>query len=460
MFPKVITTEAEYLELRQKLANSQERSVIVPIWADNKAHPVVNPPTVLFVYVDNEVYVMSFSHNEAPNVPLEWLKKLEFYNTITPNKKDLLYWLSDGSYTTLYDGMGIEYYLTGNASDFEKSCDSVAIREMQTKHSSLHNINRAAPLMKWLEYADCVKDSLLKLDASKISKMGYYFFNTILIPTYQFIERAGLQIDETEFIKHFGSKARSLIHDGKVYSYYYSYTTTGRPSNSFGGINFAALNKTDGSRKAFVSRFPNGKLVLLDFESFHLRLIARMMGYPQPTERFHEFLAKQYFQTSVITKEQYEEGKKKTFGYLYGTDTSNTTIDFFTKVYELIDKIYDGSVQKGAFQNKLGRVIQLENVESPTKAKIFNYIIQSAETQVATHLMNRLTPLYENKSSKIVLYTYDSILIDWDVENDGRGLIKQTKDSLETPLPAFEGQATGYPTRQYEGVNYHEMIAI
>lgn len=461
MFPKVITTETEYLELVRKLVNPPERSVLVPIWADKKAHPVVNPPTVLFVYLGQEVYVLSFSHNEAPTIPLKWLTRFDCGNAITPNKKDLLYWFCDGPHPGLHDGMGIEYYATGNASEYDKMCDSTTIKEMHTKHSMLHNVNRAAPLMKWLEYADCVKDSLLKLDASKISKAGYFFFNSILIPTYQFIERSGLAIDEVEFAKHFGGKqARSLIHEGKVYSYYYPYTTTGRPSNSFGGINFAALNKHDGSRKSFKSRFPNGKLVLLDFESFHLRLIARMMGYQQPKERFHEFLAKQYFQTATITPEQYDEGKKLTFGYLYGTDTSNTTIDFFNQVYALIDKIYDGSVQKGAFQNKLGRVIQLENIEAPTKAKVFNYIIQSYETQVAANLMNRLIPLYENHTSKIILYTYDSILIDWDVDNDGRGVIKQTKEMLEQPMSALSGDPAGYPTKQYEGVNYHEMTAI
>lgn len=460
MFPKVITTEEDYAAVRQKLC-SPTRSYLIPIWADEHTHPAVNPPTVLFIYINDETYVMSFSHNEAQTVPLEWLQKLTYDNGVTPNKKDLLYWLADGQHPGLHDGMGIEYYATGSVTDYEQLCDFAAIRDIHNKHMGLHNVNRAVPLMKLLEQADCVKASLTKLDASNISKSGYFFFNSILIPTYQFIERSGLAIDEAEFAKHFGHKLiRSVVHDKKVYSYYYPYTTTGRPSNSFGGINFAALNKTDGSRKAFISRFPNGKLVLLDFESFHLRLIAHMMKYPQPTERFHEFLAKQYFQTDTITPEQYDEGKKLTFSYLYSTDTSNTTIDFFNQVYALIDQIYEESIQKGAFQNKLGRVISLDNIESPTKAKVFNYIIQSYETQVATNLMQRLVPLYDGRSSKIVLYTYDSILIDWDVDTDGRNLIKQTKAVLEQPMSILSGDLVGYPTKQYEGVNYHEMAAI
>ena len=37
--------------------------------------------------------------------------------------------------------------------------------------------------------------------------------------------------------------------DGMFYSEYNLFTSTGRPSNRFGGINFAALNKKDGSRE-------------------------------------------------------------------------------------------------------------------------------------------------------------------------------------------------------------------
>jgi len=34
---------------------------------------------------------------------------------------------------------------------------------------------------------------------------------------------------------------------------YNPYTITGRPSNAWRGVNYAALNKTDGSRKSFIS---------------------------------------------------------------------------------------------------------------------------------------------------------------------------------------------------------------
>ena len=54
-----------------------------------------------------------------------------------------------------------------------------------------------------------------------------------------------------------------MTKDGLVYSEYNPYTTTGRPSNRFGGTNFAALNKTDGSREKYISRFDGGMLVII-----------------------------------------------------------------------------------------------------------------------------------------------------------------------------------------------------
>ncbi len=46
-----------------------------------------------------------------------------------------------------------------------------------------------------------------------------------------------------------------FTESGIEWTEYHPYTLTSRPSNNFGGINYAALNKDDGSRDRFVSRF-------------------------------------------------------------------------------------------------------------------------------------------------------------------------------------------------------------
>jgi len=109
-----------------------------------------------------------------------------------------------------------------------------------------------------------------------------------------------------------------LVKDNKVYSQYNYYTMTGRPSNAYRGFNFAAMNKEDGTRAAFCSRFDNGALVEMDFDSYHVRLIARLIGYDLPTSSIHDYLGQFYFGVSQLTDEQRDESKQITFRLLYG----------------------------------------------------------------------------------------------------------------------------------------------
>ena len=60
----------------------------------------------------------------------------------------------------------------------------------------------------------------------------------------------------------FDVRVKKHISDGKLYGKYNLTTTTGRPSNSFGTVNFAALPPE--KREAFVPE--NDMLVEFDFD--------------------------------------------------------------------------------------------------------------------------------------------------------------------------------------------------
>ena len=102
----------------------------------------------------------------------------------------------------------------------------------------------------------------------------------------------------------------------RLYNHYNLYTSTGRPSNKHGGVNYAALNKEDGSRESFVSRFEQGMLLEFDYDAYHVRLIADIIDYNLPNGSIHEYFGKQYFGNDKLTKDQYEESKKITFRLL------------------------------------------------------------------------------------------------------------------------------------------------
>ena len=48
------------------------------------------------------------------------------------------------------------------------------------------------------------------------------------------------------------------------------------------------------SRNGFVSRFDDGVLIEMDYDAYHLRLIADIIGYDFPDGSVHEYLGKQY----------------------------------------------------------------------------------------------------------------------------------------------------------------------
>ena len=55
--------------------------------------------------------------------------------------------------------------------------------------------------------------------------------------------------------------------DGYEYTKYNIFTQTGRPANSNNGINYAALNKDDGTRTKYISRFADGYLAEFDYDA-------------------------------------------------------------------------------------------------------------------------------------------------------------------------------------------------
>ena len=150
-------------------------------------------------------------------------------------------------------------------------------------------------------------------------------------------------------MKKFTDKFKAnWVVNNKDYTEYNIYTTTGRPSNKFGGVNYAALNKEDGSRESFVSRFERGMLLDMDFDAYHPRLIADIIGYDLPDESVHEYFAKQYFGKQEISAEEYEQSKKITFRLLYGgIDKDFEKIPFFCKTKKYIYKLWNEFKKQG-----------------------------------------------------------------------------------------------------------------
>jgi hypothetical protein len=426
-----------------------KQPVIIPVMTDKSAHPKLNSVCALFVFSGDDNFILPFNHSEAINLPLDVLTRVQFKVCFTPSKNTLKHLLNCGG--VVIDLKGLEYYATGEIIEEFKFYPPV----MQTYHQRWYdrdNINQLVPIGALFKFAKAYKVHLEQfIDKARITSKEFKFHNNVLLPACEFMESGGVHVSLDKFTKSYGERSNKFVRDGLVFTEYNPYTTTGRVTNKHGGVNYAAIEKKNGTREAFTSRFNSGAMVLIDFESFHLRLIADLIGFNLPNEPVHQYLAKEYFQTSEITPEQYEEGKKLTFRYLYSDRQEGAEFAFFRQVYYFIEQTWETVKNTGIFTFESGRNIYLSRLDPPSPAKLFNYILQWRETEIAMTAIHQLINVFEGKQSKVTLYTYDSVLIDYSYE-DGRELLIDTVETLS--------QCGKYPVRVYAGPNYQDLVNI
>jgi hypothetical protein len=237
------------------------------------------------------------------------------------------------------------------------------------------------------------------------------FFNNKVTVVFNANEQNGIHINKPEFESHF-VKTNSDF----VYTQYNLKTTTTRPSNTFGGINYAALNKENGCRKSFIPR--NDKFVEIDISAYHPSLAARLIDYVFPVDDIHAHFAALY-------KVDYAKAKELTFKQLYGgVFESYKNIDFFKKSQVYIEKNWEQFENTGSIEVPIsGYKIEKNNVGETNPQKLFNYLLQGYETAQNILILWDMLRILMGKNTKLVLYTYDSFLLDWD-ENEQNEMLE------------------------------------
>lgn len=218
------------------------------------------------------------------------------------------------------------------------------------------------------------------------------------------------------------------------YTEYHPFTLTGRPSNHFNNINYAALNKEDGSRKRLISRNEKGFLFEIDLTGFHLYLIYMIIGKEFPTDPYKE-LGK-YYEPDI-------DPKSYTFKQIYGgVDDQLREIEPFKSIINLQHSIYE-TYKQGKLKTFLfDRPITLPGL---SQTKLFNYMLQNLETEFNAGLINDLTQRLYQKHTKLILYTYDSFLFDYSPID--------TPEIIKSILETFKE----IPFHLKAGFNYHEL---
>ena len=400
--------------------------LMVPIWSSPKAHQFDCSISFLYLRTEEEEYIINFNHIDAQQCQMIKLDRLANPNTLVLGNRYI------GS-------IGIDY----EWAYFEEKGIPFILNEFAEEvyrgyRVDFKELNDCIPLLKWYELLS--KMEIIKSD----NKWNRQYSQSISLLGR--LEGAGVKVVEEKFIDSFAFNPKYL-RNGFVFTQYNPYTTTGRPSNRHLNINYSALNKSDGSRSNFISRFDKGTLIQFDYESYHIRLIGKLVGYEFPIgETAHQHLAKWY------GIEDYNESKGQTFKYLYGgLDDTARQIPFFQKVDVYIKDLYKKFVISGKLITPIfGREIPFSRIEGANEQKVFNYLLQALETEINYKKLRELMQWLDGRRSKLILYTYDAFLIDCHSQ-ERNDIIKDITSILERG---------NFPVRAYEGSNYNNLEVI
>lgn len=408
------------------LKGSPKIEMLIPVWSSHRAHPLGSRISFVYYRTQSGDGIINYNHIDAKSVG-------KFDGTQLINEDSIV--LGSRYIGNLgYDYEWIYFEEYGKPFVFSEFVESL----YRGYRRDFEELNDCVPLMKWYELLKTLPSLTLRNDVNKKYSSA--------IQTLGRLEGAGVKVDREKFIDSFNFSEQYIKKGDIVFTQYNPYTITGRPSNRHLGVNYSALNKSDGSREAFVSRFPNGVLLQFDYESYHLRLIAKLIGYGLPTNT----TAHQYF--ADIYGTDYETAKGITFRYLYGgLDDTAKGIPFFQKVDEWLQSEYQKFIISGRLTTPLyKREIHFSKIEGATEQKVFNYLLQALETEVNYMKISQIYDKLGSRMSRPILYTYDALLFDvHPVERDE--VIRIVKEVMEVG---------GFPVRIYEGTNYSDLVVI
>lgn len=411
---------------------NREMHICTPIFRDLYHHAMENKLLCVGItFMTGESFVVSITHDDAQHFEVP----TGSFTCFTANSKVLNYF---------YEDISALAYINNITMPIIEDVFSIYMKDTHNMFGNLKDCNKVIPLTVWSNVLHTYNNLLIPILNTCINTMdsSQYVFMRKMLSTLQEIEQSGICVNRELLVKHFGAKVNRAFKGNMVYSEYNPYTLTNRPSNRFGGLNYGALNKTDNSRETFISRYESGCLVQMDFEAYHVRLVADDLNVTLPTwKSIHTELAKIYFQTDVITDEMYTESKRKTFEIMYGMSNESYNFELFEKIH-LTRKGYENR-NTITLPSGITTTVQL-----PTASKLFNYYVQSLEVVKTIPKLQQVLNLIRNTNNHLVLYTYDSILLD--MEEYDVALLKQIVEILE--------EHKKFPVRIYKGTSYNDII--
>jgi hypothetical protein len=423
----------ERLDQLEKLGDFEDCFVSFIPKNDN-FHPALTELSLVYVrdFNQSKGYMLCIDHNESFGLDIKdvkwWLLSRTKKIWVADKKKALYYFYQPQKLFDVNFILYPVYKAMTNCSEF-----------YYNQNPALPNINCLIPISKHYEECEKLFDKVAHTITSFKPNDQFIFNNDYTTNVFYQLESNGIKLNKSCFIDYYQSKIphpEFNLSRGKIYTRYNLCTTTSRPSNTFNGVNFAALNKDDGERMCYKPE--NDMFIEMDFQGYHPRLIGEMVEWHFPKDKnTYELLGQ------LLNVDQ-QKAKELTFKQLYGGVWSEYQHKpFFKDVNMFIDDMWE-TYQYGGVYETDNKIFPSETEITP--AKLFNYVIQSKETSTNVKLLKSVLDYLKGKKTKIVLYTYDAFLFDYSKE-DG-DILQDIVDML------------GYPVTIKQGNTYHGLTKI
>ena len=397
---------------------------------NDNVHPKLQSLSALYIYSFSKEkgFIINLNHPEAfeLELPISYLKS--YTNIFVKEKIKSLLYIPTLPYTDIQS----IYYLLKNEP--LEGLPKTGTHTFYERKYGANNVNKIIPLAKHYEALEEEFNAIYPYILNYKSEESNRWYNEILTPTLAKMVSEGFKTNK-EFKKHFDINEKFSINENKIYGWYNFCTTTGRPTNNFNSVNFSALKHDTGERDGFEA--DNDLLIEMDFEGYHPRIIARLSGGKlDKSESVHIQMAKMYFDTEEVDAKMYKQSKELTFQQMYGgINRKYLKYEYFNKAQQFINTLWSEFNTQGYVKTVIARRKLLKsNYKNMTPQKLFNYYIQAFETEYNFTMLSRLFKLLEGKKSKIILYVYDSILIDFAVE-DGKETLQSIRSIVSSDFP-------------------------
>lgn len=392
----LVESEKQLKEFEQQ----QYQEVFVEVIPfDNREHPYENEVCAVYIFPldSRKGFILPVSHSETLSLKLSEIERIlnAFETVYVRDKKEFMhYFLLKALYNTPLPPN--TYIQLTQAHNF-----------FYNKFKTKTDINRIIPIVKHYEYCNAIYNEI----KPNLEKNVNEFFNTKACLVYNKLEQSGIRIDREKFSSYFYPTDKEY-----VYTQYNFNTLTTRPSNKFKGVNYAALNKSNKEREAFIPR--NDYFIDLDISAYHPTILSRLVGYEYGNRDIYDALSEAY-------QMDREEAKILTLKQINSSAlTEYENLEFFRKVTAYKDKLWDefqygGSIEVPISNHRFYRG-ELENMNP---GKLLNYVLQGCETALNVKIMWDIFKVLRGKKTKLVLVVYDSFL--FDVDKEEKQTIKQ-----------------------------------